>query len=77
VIVWDGAVTFVILRAIGLFMKLREPDAVLVAGDIKLHGEVAYPMEEPDAEPPFGEVPGEPQPEPHGHEKVLTDERSP
>jgi ammonium transporter, Amt family len=77
VIVWDGLVTFVILRVIGLFMKLREPDAVLLAGDIKLHGEVAYPMEEPDAEPPFGDVPGEPQPEPHLHPKVLTDERSP
>jgi ammonium transporter, Amt family len=77
VIVWDAVITFLILRGIGLFMKLREPDAVLLAGDIKLHGEVAYPMEEPDAEPPFGEVPGEPQPEPHVHQKVLTDERSP
>jgi ammonium transporter, Amt family len=77
VIVWDGLVTFVILRAIALFTRLREPDEVLAAGDITIHGEVAYPMEEPDAEPPFGEVPGEPQPEPHLHQKVLTDERSP
>ena len=58
VIVWDGVVTFVILRAIGLFMKLREPDEVLAAGDISVHGEVAYPMEEPDVEAPFGEIPG-------------------
>src|SRR6202451_689170 len=33
VIVWDGLVTFLILRGIGLFMKLREPDEVLLAGD--------------------------------------------
>ena len=77
VIVWDGVVTFVILRAIGLFTKLREPDEVLAAGDIRIHGEVAYPMEEPEVEAPFGEIPGEPVPDPHHHQKVLTDERSP
>jgi Amt family ammonium transporter len=76
VIIWDGVITFLILRGIGLFTKLREPDEVLLAGDIKLHGEVAYPMEEPDAEPAFGEIPGEPVPDPHHHQKVLTtDER--
>jgi Amt family ammonium transporter len=74
VIVWDGVVTFVLLRVIGLFMKLREPDAVLEAGDIALHGEVAYPEEEPDAEPAFGEIPGEPVPDGHHHQKVLTEE---
>ena len=77
VIVWDGLVTFLILRGIGLFMKLREPDEVLAAGDISIHGEVAYPMEEPDVEPPFGEVPGEPVPAEHHHNAVLTDEHSP
>ena len=77
VIIWDGLVTFLILRGIGLFMKLREPDAVLASGDIAIHGEVAYPMEEPEAEPTFGEIPGEPVPEPHHHHKVLTDEHSP
>jgi ammonium transporter, Amt family len=77
VIVWDGVVTFVILRAIGLFMKLREPDEVLAAGDISIHGEVAYPMEEPEIDAPFGEIPGEPVPDPHHHQKVLTDEHSP
>jgi Amt family ammonium transporter len=75
VIIWDGLVTFLILRGIGLFMKLREPDSVLLAGDIVLHGEVAYPNEEPDVEPAFGEIPGEPVPEPHRHhEKVLSEE---
>jgi ammonium transporter, Amt family len=53
VIVWDGLVTFALLKIIGLFMKLREDDAVLAAGDIMIHGEVAYPVEEPDAEPAF------------------------
>ena len=74
IIVWDGLVTFVILKVIGLFMKLREPDSVLLAGDIEIHGEVAYPNEEPDVEPAFGEIPGEPVPaEPHHHqpEKVT------
>jgi ammonium transporter, Amt family len=74
VIIWDGLVTFVLLRVIGLFMKLREPDSVLLAGDIQMHGEVAYPNEEPDVEPAFGEIPGEPVPEPHHHDKVLSEE---
>src|ERR1700729_2013458 len=59
VIVWDGLVTFLILRGIGLFMKLREPDEILLQGDVAIHGEVAYPMEEPDADIAVG-VPGEP-----------------
>ncbi len=67
VIVWDGLVTFLLLRGIGLFMKLRMPDNELLAGDILVHGEVAYPMEEPEAEPDFGEIPGEPVPEHHHH----------
>jgi Amt family ammonium transporter len=72
-------VTFVLLRVIGLFMKLREPDAVLLAGDIMLHGEVAYPEEEPDAELPSGDIPGEPVPELHhqNSQMTLTDERAP
>src|ERR1700691_2531041 len=75
VIIWDGVVTFVLLRGIGLFMKLREPDEVLAAGDIAIHGEVAYPEEEPDAETAFGEIPGEPDPaDGHHHQKVLTEE---
>ena len=71
VIVWDGLVTFLILRGIGLFMKLRIPDADLLLGDIKVHGEVAYPMEEPDAEADFGLIPGEPVPESHNHHQHL------
>jgi Amt family ammonium transporter len=67
VIIWDAVVTYVILRVIKFFTPLRMPDAMLVAGDIAVHGEVAYPMEEPDVEPPFGEIPGEPVPAEHVH----------
>jgi ammonium transporter, Amt family len=45
VIVWDGLVTFVLLRVIGLFMKLRMPDEVLETGDASAHGEEVYPEE--------------------------------
>jgi hypothetical protein len=41
------------------------PDAELMAGDISVHGEVAYPEEEPDLEPVLAGIPGEPVPEPH------------
>jgi ammonium transporter, Amt family len=46
IIVWDGLVTFLILRGIGLFMKLRIPDADLEIGDVAVHGEEVYPSEE-------------------------------
>jgi len=45
VILWDALVTFVILRVLGLFMKLRLPDEVLETGDIGVHDEEAYPDE--------------------------------
>jgi Amt family ammonium transporter len=48
VIIWDGVITFLILRGIGLFTSLRMTDAELLAGDILVHGEVAYPEEEPE-----------------------------
>ncbi|HEY2505220.1 MAG TPA: ammonium transporter [Streptosporangiaceae bacterium] len=67
VIIWDAVITYVILRVIKFFTPLRMPDAMLVAGDIAVHGEVAYPMEEPDVEPAFGEIPGEPVPAEHVH----------
>ncbi len=67
--------TFLILRGIGLFMKLRMPDAQLVTGDLAVHGEVAYPNEEPDVEPGFGEIPGEPVPDGHHQGAVLTEEK--
>ena len=54
-------------------MKLRMTDAELIAGDIRVHGEVAYPMEEPEAKPDFGPIPGEPVPAHHHHELVTSD----
>src|ERR1700758_1039425 len=45
VILWDAFVTFVILRILGLFMKLRLPDEVLESGDLGVHDEEAYPDE--------------------------------
>ncbi len=67
VIIWDAFVTYAILRVIKFFTPLRMPDAELVAGDVLIHGEVAYPMEEPDVHTEFAEIPGEPVPEPHHH----------
>jgi Amt family ammonium transporter len=46
IIIWDAFVTFVLLRGIGLFMKLRIPDDQLEIGDIAVHGEEAYPRED-------------------------------
>ncbi len=72
VIVWDGLVTFLILRGIGLFMKLRMSDAELAEGDIRVHGEVAYPSEDQDgdfdepAELPAGQPVGSPVGAPGG-----------
>jgi ammonium transporter, Amt family len=43
VIVWDAFVTFVILKFLGMFMKLRLPDDVLETGDLGVHDEEAYP----------------------------------
>ena len=45
VIVWDALVTFVILKVLGLVMKLRLPDEVLETGDLGAHDEEAYPDE--------------------------------
>ena len=71
-IVWDGLVTFLILKGIGLFMKLRMTEAELASGDIQVHGEVAYPMEEPEAYADFGDIPGGPVPEHHHHHELVT-----
>jgi ammonium transporter, Amt family len=48
IIIWDAAVTFVILMVIKYVfrMNLRLPDAQLEIGDIAVHGEEAYPSEE-------------------------------
>jgi len=46
IIVWDAVVTFVLLKLIGLVIKLRIPDEDLEIGDVAVHGEEAYPSEE-------------------------------
>ena len=48
IIIWDAAVTFVILMVIKhvFRMNLRLPDEQLEIGDIAVHGEEAYPSED-------------------------------
>jgi len=48
IIIWDAAVTFVILMIIKhvFRMNLRLPDSVLEIGDVAVHGEEAYPSDE-------------------------------
>jgi ammonium transporter, Amt family len=45
IIVWDGLVTFIILRLMKLVTPLRMPDEELEVGDLAVHGEEAYPDE--------------------------------
>jgi Amt family ammonium transporter len=52
VIVWDAFVTYAILRVIKFFTPLRMTDAELMVGDLAVHGEEAYPEEEPDEKVP-------------------------
>jgi Amt family ammonium transporter len=46
IIIWDALVTFILLKVIGLFMKLRISDEDLEIGDVAVHGEEVYPSEE-------------------------------
>jgi Amt family ammonium transporter len=43
VIVWDGLITFLILKFLSLFMNLRMSDEELEIGDVAAHEEEAYP----------------------------------
>jgi Amt family ammonium transporter len=45
VIVWDGLITFIILKGLSFIMKLRMPDEVLEVGDVAVHNEEVYPSE--------------------------------
>ena len=53
-------------------MKLRMSEPELMAGDIKVHGEVAYPMEEPEALADFGEHPRRAGSWHHHHHVLVT-----
>jgi ammonium transporter, Amt family len=46
VIVWTAVATFVILKVVGLFVKLRLPDDVLETGDLAVHDEEVYPSQD-------------------------------
>jgi Amt family ammonium transporter len=46
IIGWDAVVTFLILKLIGMFIRLRMPDEVLEVGDLAVHDEEVYPSEE-------------------------------
>jgi Amt family ammonium transporter len=43
IIAWDALITFLILKFLGLFMKLRMSDEDLEIGDVAAHEEEAYP----------------------------------
>ena len=45
IIVFNAIMTFVLLKLISFFVKLRLPDAVLEVGDDAIHGETAYNFE--------------------------------
>src|SRR5207244_2875461 len=45
IILYDAVMTFLILKGVGLFVKLRAPDGVLESGDLAVHDEEAYPAE--------------------------------
>ncbi|HEX8918242.1 MAG TPA: ammonium transporter, partial [Chloroflexota bacterium] len=59
VIIWDGLLTFGILKAISLIVPLRLPDAVLEIGDTAIHGE-----EVPVPIPHHHDQPARPMPRP-------------
>ena len=44
ILLYDGIATFAILKVLGLFVKLRIPDADLEVGDVAVHGDVAYEL---------------------------------
>ena len=46
IIIWDALITFLILKVISLFTRLRMPDEQLEIGDLAAHGEEGYPSDE-------------------------------
>jgi ammonium transporter, Amt family len=48
IIIWDALVTYLILKGISLFTSLRMTDAELEIGDMAVHGEEAYPVDDAD-----------------------------
>jgi ammonium transporter, Amt family len=50
IIVWDAVVTYLILKGISLFTSLRMTDAEIEIGDLAVHGEEAYLVDDVDDE---------------------------
>ena len=46
-IVFSGAMTFVLLKIVGIFMPLRLSDEELEIGDHAIHGNEVYPSDVP------------------------------
>ena len=47
IIVWDALITFVLLKIISVLVRgLRIPDEELESGDVLVHEEEAYPIED-------------------------------
>jgi Amt family ammonium transporter len=47
IIVWDGVMTFVILKVISIFVPLRHSDEELEIGDHAIHANEVYPSDVP------------------------------
>jgi Amt family ammonium transporter len=45
IIGWDGIVTFILLKIVGVFVPLRYTDEELEIGDVAVHDEEVYPDE--------------------------------
>jgi Amt family ammonium transporter len=57
VIAWSGAVTFILLKLVGLFVPLRMSKEAMEIGDVAEHGHEVYPSDVPSLGYPNG-VPG-------------------
>jgi Amt family ammonium transporter len=64
VILFSGAMTFVLLKLVGIFLPLRLSDAELEEGDHAIHGNEVYPSDVPTlgGPPTPGWTPTPPQP---------------
>jgi Amt family ammonium transporter len=72
IIVWDAVMTYVILKIIGLVIKLRLPDDVLETGDLGVHDEEAYPNQDDLVLVGSGQSPSEAPPETSSTPPVST-----
>jgi Amt family ammonium transporter len=57
IILWDGIVTFILLKLVGIFVPLRMSEKDMEIGDIAVHGHEVYPSDVPSLGYPSG-VPG-------------------